>query len=341
MTIKARHDWIDSLKFLGMFAIYIGHLGAGAGKLYPFVFSYHVPLFFFMSGFFSKEGGDKIIYFILDKAKRLLLPYLLYCLILLFMNSLGGARDLNFIANAIVDILYGVRNNEFVGTIWFLNCLFTMLVIDRIAFSVFRSKWMVLVVSIIAFIYTQKFMGHNPLRDPMWFLNIDSAIAYWWLLAFGRVALPFISNSNIMRFSYQGIAVFLILSIVTMYQLLNSASIVSYLADRYVPILSSSYFFGVFNTLSTTSALIFFNIFIAKLISNSAAVNRIGRNSLNLCGLENITKSLIPATVSVFGLSIAIQNPLSAICYTVVCLIISDIIGRWMSRNIGMCFKIR
>lgn len=40
MTIKARHDWVDSLKFLGIFAIYIGHLGAGAGKLYPFVFSY-------------------------------------------------------------------------------------------------------------------------------------------------------------------------------------------------------------------------------------------------------------------------------------------------------------
>ncbi|EII8191729.1 acyltransferase, partial [Shigella flexneri] len=44
---KTRHDWVDALKFLGIFAIYLGHLGLGAGKLYPFVFSYHVPLFFF------------------------------------------------------------------------------------------------------------------------------------------------------------------------------------------------------------------------------------------------------------------------------------------------------
>lgn len=34
---KIRHDWVDALKFLGIFAIYLGHLGLGAGKLYPFV----------------------------------------------------------------------------------------------------------------------------------------------------------------------------------------------------------------------------------------------------------------------------------------------------------------
>ncbi|EEY5887906.1 acyltransferase, partial [Shigella sonnei] len=32
---KTRHDWVDALKFLGIFAIYLGHLGLGAGKLYP------------------------------------------------------------------------------------------------------------------------------------------------------------------------------------------------------------------------------------------------------------------------------------------------------------------
>ena len=55
---KTRHDWVDALKFLGIFAIYLGHLGLGAGKLYPFVFSYHVPLFFFAAGFFTIKKND-------------------------------------------------------------------------------------------------------------------------------------------------------------------------------------------------------------------------------------------------------------------------------------------
>ncbi|EHD6281987.1 acyltransferase, partial [Shigella flexneri] len=59
---KIRHDWVDSLKFLGIFAIYLGHLGLGAGKLYPFVFSYHVPLFFFAAGFFTIKKNDLSVF---------------------------------------------------------------------------------------------------------------------------------------------------------------------------------------------------------------------------------------------------------------------------------------
>ena len=59
---KIRHDWVDALKFLGIFAIYLGHLGVGAGKLYPFVFSYHVPLFFFAAGFFTIKKNDLSIF---------------------------------------------------------------------------------------------------------------------------------------------------------------------------------------------------------------------------------------------------------------------------------------
>ena len=36
--ITQRYDWVDVLKFLGIFAIYLGHCGNIAGKLYPFVY---------------------------------------------------------------------------------------------------------------------------------------------------------------------------------------------------------------------------------------------------------------------------------------------------------------
>ena len=39
-----RYEWVDVLRFLGIFAIYLGHFENKAGKLYSFVFSYHVSL---------------------------------------------------------------------------------------------------------------------------------------------------------------------------------------------------------------------------------------------------------------------------------------------------------
>ncbi|WP_157930074.1 acyltransferase family protein, partial [Enterobacter hormaechei] len=51
-----RHDWIDYLRFIAIFYIYLGHFGPAAGKLYPFVFTFHVPLFFFISGLLVKRA---------------------------------------------------------------------------------------------------------------------------------------------------------------------------------------------------------------------------------------------------------------------------------------------
>ena len=50
---KERIAWVNVLKFLGIFAIYLGHYQQSAGNFYQYVFAYHVALFFFISGFFD------------------------------------------------------------------------------------------------------------------------------------------------------------------------------------------------------------------------------------------------------------------------------------------------
>jgi len=47
---KERINYLDVAKFIGIFCIYLGHFGTYAGAAYPFVFTFHVPLFFFLSG---------------------------------------------------------------------------------------------------------------------------------------------------------------------------------------------------------------------------------------------------------------------------------------------------
>ena len=51
--MRQRIQWVDTAKFLGIFAIYLGHFAEASGNALDFVFSYHIPLFFFLSGCMS------------------------------------------------------------------------------------------------------------------------------------------------------------------------------------------------------------------------------------------------------------------------------------------------
>ena len=55
---KVRYDWIDVLKFFGIWAVYISHTGDGAVVLHPVVHTFCVELFFFISGFFACKKSD-------------------------------------------------------------------------------------------------------------------------------------------------------------------------------------------------------------------------------------------------------------------------------------------
>ena len=61
MIEKKRIPWIDVLRFVGILEIYIGHYAQGAGYLYLFVFSHHVPLFFFVSGCLEYYNKDSVL----------------------------------------------------------------------------------------------------------------------------------------------------------------------------------------------------------------------------------------------------------------------------------------
>lgn len=58
--MKNRINWVDIIKFFGIFTIYLGHFGEVAGLGYGFVYSHHVPLFFLVSGCMEIYNQEKI-----------------------------------------------------------------------------------------------------------------------------------------------------------------------------------------------------------------------------------------------------------------------------------------
>lgn len=130
-----RLTYMDIAKGFGILCVIAGHLDNET--INRFVFSFHMPLFFIISGYFlsQKITPKELLY---KRCKQLLPPYIFTCFCILafslFKNSIGifvGTKSLNDLffdmAKWIYAALYGAGSNHDspfliiqIGAIWFL-----------------------------------------------------------------------------------------------------------------------------------------------------------------------------------------------------------------------------
>ena len=114
-----RIDWIDSLKGFGIFCVTLGHLGCNS-LLETHIYSFHMFLFFFLSGFLHSNCGGDFKKYISKKTKTLFVPFLTWnvisCLAGLLMNySISETIRLFFLLDGTIC---------WNAPIWFLLLLF-------------------------------------------------------------------------------------------------------------------------------------------------------------------------------------------------------------------------
>ena len=77
-----RINYTDIAKGIGIILVIFGHTLRGVPGLVNFIYSFHVPLFFVISGFFySPSKNDNTKLFILKKVKTLLIPFFSFYLL--------------------------------------------------------------------------------------------------------------------------------------------------------------------------------------------------------------------------------------------------------------------
>ena len=96
-----RLSYVDSLKGIGILLVVMGHL-LSPGELYlqstvkQFVYSFHMPLFFFLSGLvygLSRLSNSKV--FLAKKITSLLIPYLSFTALYAFVRSVSWIEILS------------------------------------------------------------------------------------------------------------------------------------------------------------------------------------------------------------------------------------------------------
>ena len=321
-----RIEWVDILRFLGMVLIYWGHLGPG-GNVTLYIFAHHVPLFFFISGFFSGTAPYEgtFFQFLWKKIRSLVFPYIVFTILFYALQLITGQMQFSSLPQALLVSAMGIRNRV-PGPLWFFTCLFIVVVafelLKRIVSVIFGKGKAAGVVSfllaLVLFAVGICFLGHEPAQDPQWIWNVDSAFVYIFYYAVGALVFPLLKRMRLRA----GFFIFFALSAAfAVLTLLRGEFITNYVRAA----LRTDYLFEIYAAISAL-ILIFFEIGIAKLISLIPGIRRflayVGKDSLYHCGNELIIKFFGGMGIAALGLNGFLKNDLALLLYSLICLIV-------------------
>ena len=133
--MKERYKELDLMKGIGIILVYLGHsfnLKGLIGNdifyyLYGTIYSFHMPLFFLISGFLMNNGKDiQLKKYYIHKIKRILIPYFYINLIDFFPRTLFPN-----LVNSKFDIMrvffYGTKITWFIYTLFMIFIIFPFL----------------------------------------------------------------------------------------------------------------------------------------------------------------------------------------------------------------------
>ena len=117
---QKRVAWIDMAKGYGIILMLIGHLHVN--ELMVWIYSFHMPLFFFVSGYLFNIKSS-FLDFGASKIKRMVIPYLfLYIPMLLADLSIEGTLSVGKVMEHLWLNLLQQRHSA----LWFLGCLIVL-----------------------------------------------------------------------------------------------------------------------------------------------------------------------------------------------------------------------
>jgi acyltransferase len=291
-----RIDWVDSLKAIGIFFVVMAHHDKEIPwGLVKYIYSFHIPLFFFISGFLFRPAKYATTgNFIIRRLRTLILPYFVFSLIS-YVLMLGfqawqnglSSIELSDLAKSIVAIF--ISANDIIPMpnrpMWFITCLFTVEVLFYFIHKLTtynRSTQSFLIATIILL------SSFGILYD----LNVTIRLAWGIDTAFN--AFPFygagflISRKYISQMGrlggHKAVLLVLLLLLVTIW-LYDKNGIVNLGSNR----TGGNFIFFYLTSFSAITSLIIINMVIPKI----DAVEYIGKNSIIILAFHSSAYSLV------------------------------------------------
>ncbi|ESS74094.1 acyltransferase [Methyloglobulus morosus KoM1] len=172
--------WLDNLKAFGVFLVVFGHL-IPESYLKQYIYSFHVPLFFFISGFLFDRTKYSFKQYLRKKLNTLLVPYFCFAIfsylfwffVVRNFSISGKSLAVNSL-KPLIGILYAVGSDSWRDilnpALWFLPCLFVVEVI----FYFIKNKYFLLIFAVLGY-----FVAYSSFRLP-WSVDVaQTAIIFY------------------------------------------------------------------------------------------------------------------------------------------------------------------
>lgn len=130
---KGRTKWIDVAKGIAIILVVLTHILI-VGKVPIYIYSFHMPIFFFLSGYLFTRARYETLGLIKQKARTILLPYFAFSFItyaywlLIERRFSGNGLDP---LQAFINIFLSQGTDKYLPynpALWFLPCLFLVVV---------------------------------------------------------------------------------------------------------------------------------------------------------------------------------------------------------------------
>lgn len=158
-----RIEYIDVAKGIGMILIVFGH-ALKEGPIYQVIYSFHIPLFFFLSGMTYRRKNA--MEFWKNKFVRLYVPYIVFSIISIGLFSIAGKLVADRLGISLMDgsildnvfgMLYGNSRTGFMKwnvPLWFIPCLLSVYALANLTESFVNNirggkRYHMLLVSLI------------------------------------------------------------------------------------------------------------------------------------------------------------------------------------------------
>jgi len=328
MRQKQRDNVVDISRFLGIFFIIWGHTYCPWTII---IYSFHIPLFFILSGIYHKEKTDFFV-FLKKKANRIVIPYLFFSLASYLFYMLWYAVFLGIDKFDFLNILniFAVKNTVS-EPLWFFVSLFE---VALIYFFLRKSISSNLVLGFCLFIFCLIGYLLSPVRFPYWinYFHIASSVSMLLFYGFGNLVLkPY--RKQITTNSY-AINLLILISLFTIL-LLASRHIrgIDVNTNRY----DMNLVVYLVAALAGSISVVIFAWFIAKVPFLSKTCAHIGQNSLGIFGLHfpvfelsrPVSTIILPKDSTSWGILVAVN-----------CLLLSwlatEIIKRIFPKGLGL-----
>lgn len=109
-------------KGYGIFLVILGHLYLNDEDIKRLIYSFHMPLFFFLNGYLFKLDEAKV--FFRKKIQTIIIPYFFLGIIIILFNMLYSLYGGSFSKYEVIRQLKCLLIQERFLVLWFLTCLF-------------------------------------------------------------------------------------------------------------------------------------------------------------------------------------------------------------------------